>query len=275
MLLTLPETFQRLQDTQTWLLGSGLALGLFAETWLPALRFNAPSARFRHLLTNSVLWLLGALLFSMLLGAHAVHTQFWLEFNGIGLLHLMPLPLWAQVVVGILLIDFGDYVFHRLSHQSRWLWLLHAVHHSDEHLDISTSLRAHPLHVLVSFGWKILMIAALGVPIWIAMLRDALAIPVSQFHHSNLRLPDRLESWLRLLIVTPPVHRLHHSPILAETNANFGSLFPWWDKLLGTFTAPAAPLPVTYGLNRVRGGGWQTLPALLALPWRARRLGQL
>lgn len=275
MLLTLPETYLDLQFLQNVLLGGGLLLWLVLETLFPALGFADGRGRLTHLSINVALWLIAAVLVSLTLGGWLLYAQFWLEYNAIGLLRLAPLPVWLMVPLGVLLLDFGDYAFHRLSHQTRWLWLLHAVHHSDGHLDVSTSLRAHPLHVFASFTWKLLLVAALGIPVWVAMLRDALAIPVNQFHHSNLRLPAWLERALRWLIITPPVHRLHHSPERPCTDANFGGLFPFWDRLLGTYREPVSALPPAYGLDRLRGPHWQGLRGTLMTPWWTRRMENL
>lgn len=259
----------------SWLLAGGMIFWIVYETVFPLLSFKRGSLRLRHVLSNFVLWLLGSLLLSLILGSYIIYAQFWLEYNQIGLLHLFALPTLLLAVCGILLVDFGDYAFHRLSHQTRWLWLLHAVHHSDEHLDVSTSLRAHPLHVLASFAWKILLIAALGIPIWVAMLRDALSIPVNLFHHSNIRLPDAMERALRWIIVTPPVHRVHHAPEQRLTDSNFGGLFPWWDRLFGTYVVPESPMPGRFGLERMTGKRWQSLWGMLISPWRVRHLERL
>lgn len=275
MLTTHPSLLVLLQDTHNLLLVGGLAFWIASETIFPLMRFKKAPLRLKHLFSNAMLWIVSSVLLSVLVGGYIIHAQFWLEYNGIGLLHLIDLPVWLLAAAGVLLIDFGDYVFHRLSHRIRWLWLLHAVHHSDEHLDVSTSLRAHPFHVVASFAWKILLIASLGVPIWVAMARDALAIPVNQFHHSNIRLPDALERWLRWIIITPPVHRIHHAPQQPLTDSNFGGLFPWWDRLLGTYFDPEVARPPRYGLEKMTGPAWQTLWGMLVSPWRVRRLEHL
>jgi sterol desaturase/sphingolipid hydroxylase (fatty acid hydroxylase superfamily) len=152
-------------------------------------------------------------------------------------------------VLGILLADLGDYLFHRISHENRLLWLLHAVHHSDSHLDFSTSLRVHPLHALALILWKLLFLAAIVIPIWAIMVRDACGIAMNQFHHANVALPNRWDRLLRKVLVTPAVHRVHHSPSPERTNSNYGGLFVLWDHIFGTYREPDGQLPEEYGLR--------------------------
>lgn len=264
-----------LQQGQLYLLGAGFALLLCAESLAP-LRPMPWRLRLRHVRRNAGLWIVSTLLLSVLTGSALFGIALWLEAHRVGLFNLVPLPLWTVFVGGFLALDFADYVFHRLSHQWRWLWLLHAVHHSDVAVDVSTNLRAHPVHVLLTALTKPLVLAAFGIPLWVWMVRELASIPVTQLQHSAVRLPQRLEQVLRFVILTPSLHRIHHSPRPDETNSNFGGMLPWWDHLCGTFRHERMHAqPADCGLDALRDDRWQTVMGMLRTPLRARRLDVL
>jgi sterol desaturase/sphingolipid hydroxylase (fatty acid hydroxylase superfamily) len=264
---------QVLQEGQLITVIAGLVVLLAAESLVPAAARRPWRERARHVGRNSALWIVGVLVLSLVMGTLLIGVAFWLEAHRIGVMHLLPLPAWAVFAIGFLALDFGDYVFHRLSHQWRWLWLMHAVHHSDEVLDVSTNLRAHPGHLLATALTKPIVLAAFGIPLWVWLARELVSIPVTQLQHSAIDLPPRLERVLRHVVLTPALHRIHHSPVPAETNSNFGGIVPWWDQLFGTFRSaredrPGAP---RYGLDALRGERWQTLGGMLRTPFSARR----
>lgn len=273
--LTDPRTFLAMRDAQNYVFMAALALVPVIEMAWPG--DGRPGARslLRHAGRNAGLWVTGIVITSVLLSSLLVMVMYWMEINRIGLLYALDLPAMAAVVIAILLLDFGDYLFHRASHQARWLWLLHAVHHSDPDVDFSTALRTHPVHLLLTYGWKLVMIAAFGIPIWVAMLREMVAIPVNLFHHGGFRFPPRLDRGLRWLIVTPGMHRLHHSPRQAETNSNYSTLLSCWDRIFGTYLDRGAPESPRYGLYALLDDRWQTVWGMLATPWRARALERL
>jgi len=275
MLLTDPDDYALLLEIQQVLVFFGLVFYLFAEAVRPALSFDGLKARLLHLGRNTALWAVTGLVLSIVVGGYLTYATVWLEVNRIGLLLLVPLPAWLLGIAGVLLMDFGDYLFHRLSHRFRWVWLLHSVHHSDQHLDVSTSLRAHPLHALALIVWKLLFLAATGIPIWAAMIRDVIGIALNQFHHANIAVPERLDVWLRKVLVTPSVHRVHHCPDREDTDSNFGGFLVIWDKLLGTYKEPARQVPLEYGLRSLNPRSYQTIWGMLATPWTSRRFATL
>lgn len=234
--------------------------------------------RWRHMLRNLMLWVLTVALFSLLFGSWAAQAMPALEGARIGVLYFLGLPAWVHAVAALLLYDMVDYAFHRLSHEVRWLWLLHATHHTDAAMDVTTVVRAHPLHFLATILWKILAVAAIGVPYWVMLLRETCALLVVQLHHAAVRWPEWLDRALRWLIVTPNMHRVHHSPQIDETNSNYASLFPWWDWIFGTYVrrppSPADTLPQT-GLMSTNDDSWQSVRGMLTTPLRARRYPQL
>ncbi|GKT08363.1 sterol desaturase family protein [Desulforhabdus sp. TSK] len=151
-----------------------------------------------------------------------------------GLFSQILLPYRLQVVLGVLALDLTIYLQHVLHHAVPTLWRLHMVHHADLDYDVTTGLRFHPLEIVVSMGIKLSMVAALGPPPLAVLIFEVALNATSMFNHSNIHIPAAVDRFLRLLVVTPDMHRVHHSVILRETNSNYGFNFPWWDRLLGT-----------------------------------------
>ncbi len=263
---------------QLWQMGA-LAVGLVAllalESWFPRHTRRPAAARRAHFARNAGLWLLTSAAMSLSFGGTLLYAAYWLEVHRIGLLNFVVAPLWVRVVAGFVALDLADYVFHRMSHEVRWLWLLHAVHHSDADVDVSTNLRAHPLHIIATSATKLVVLAAVGIPLWVWLLRELVTMPITQLQHAAVQLPNRLERLLGYLIVTPAMHQLHHSPRAALNNTNFGGMVPWWDRLFGTYTQPAADPAHEFGLDALRDRKWQTVWGMCATPFAARRIDSL
>lgn len=267
--MTSSEWVNVLARIQMLVLPTGFFLCLVLES-LPSFGMAKPwKARWAHVFNNLGLWLASLLIFSLTIGNALFPVLPWMEMQRIGALYFLGLPTWLTAVLGFLLYDFFDYLFHRLSHEVRWLWILHAAHHADNAMDVSTHVRGHPVHFFTAIVWKTFVATAIGVPYWAVVLRELLAIPVVQLHHSAVRWPEKLDRLLRTVIVTPPMHRLHHSPEQQYTDSNYGSLVPWWDKLLRTYSHSPAPtggeMPVT-GLTFLTGTYWQSVPGMLLTP---------
>ncbi len=144
-------------------------------------------------------------------------------------------PFWASVIAFVLLFDLTIYMQHRLFHIIGPLWHFHRVHHTDLEYDVTTGMRFHPISIMISMAIKLLLVLLLG-PLPVAVLiAEVLLNATSMFNHSNIRLPPRLEKALRYVIVTPDMHRIHHSTLTGEHGANFGFNFPWWDRLFGSY----------------------------------------
>lgn len=152
----------------------------------------------------------------------------------------LALPDVPKVVMGVLLVDAIQYVLHRTSHAIPLLWRLHQVHHADTAFDVTTSVRHHPLEVMVLAALTLMLCAALGMPILSLLLYAVLQLVHTAFCHTNLAIPLPWDRALRWVMVTPDMHRVHHSERMDEGNSNFGMVFPWWDRLLGTYCAQPA-----------------------------------
>ncbi|MBV1867948.1 MAG: sterol desaturase family protein [Marinosulfonomonas sp.] len=157
--------------------------------------------------------------------------------HGWGLFNIVATPGWLAILVSLLALDLAIYLQHVMFHAVPGLWRLHRLHHADLEFDVTTALRFHPIEIMLSMGVKLLVVAALGPPAIAVLIFEVILNASAMFNHSNVRLPARLDALLRLFIVTPDMHRVHHSILPSETNSNFGFNLPWWDRLLGTYLA--------------------------------------
>ncbi len=159
------------------------------------------------------------------------------ESRGWGLLNLVELPFWLEVVLAVVVLDLAIYLQHVMFHAVPALWRLHRMHHADLDFDVTTGTRFHPVEILVSVAIKMAAVALLGPPAVAVLVFEVLLNGTSMFNHGNVRLPAWLDRMLRWIVVTPDMHRVHHSDIPAETDSNFGFNLPWWDRLFGTYRA--------------------------------------
>lgn len=186
-----------------------------------------------------------------------------------GLLTNLPLAYWLKVAAAVVALDFAIYLQHALHHAIPTLWRLHMVHHADLDFDVTTGVRFHPIEIVLSMGIKLGAVAALGPPALAVLIFEVALNATAMFNHSNIYLPPKMDRVLRLFLVTPDMHRVHHSAIIKETNSNFGFNLPWWDRLLGTYRDQPAKghEDMTIGLAHLRDPNRLTLPWLLALPF--------
>ena len=176
----------------------------------------------------------------------------------------------VALVLALVLLDLAIYAQHIVFHRVPALWALHRVHHADPHFDVTTGLRFHPLEILLSMGLKIVLVVALGAPPVAVLLFEVILNAASLFNHANIRLPVAVDRLLRLVVVTPDMHRVHHSDLRTETDSNYGFSVPWWDRLFGTYrAAPAAGQEgVTFGIGAFRTRRELWLDRLLTQPFR-------
>ena len=200
----------------------------------------------------------------------AVGLALLAEARGWGLLHALDLPLWASVPLAAMVLDLAIYLQHVLFHAVPVLWRLHRMHHADLELDVTTGARFHPIEILLSMAIKLGVVAALGPPAVAVLLFEVLLNATSMFNHSNVRMPAGLDRVLRWIVVTPDMHRVHHSIVARETNSNFGFNLPWWDRLFGTYRdQPAAGHEaMTVGIEQFRDPTEQRLDRMLTQPFR-------
>ncbi len=178
---------------------------------------------------------LNSLLLQALFPVLAVQMSIMSEEGTWGLLNHFKLPFWLSVVAAVVILDFVIYSQHVLFHALPALWRLHRVHHSDLDYDVTTGARFHPLEIILSMLIKLAAVVVMGPPPVAVLIFEVLLNATAMFNHGNIYIPSKIDRVLRLLIVTPDMHRVHHSIILKETNSNFGFNLPWWDRLFGTY----------------------------------------
>ena len=199
----------------------------------------------------------------------AVGISLVCQEKGWGLLNILALPEWLSVIVAVIALDLAIYLQHLMFHAVPILWRLHMVHHADLDLDVTTGLRFHTLEILLSMGIKFATVMLCGAPALAVLIFEIVLNATSMFNHGNLRLPGLLDRVLRIFVVTPDMHRVHHSVRPEETNSNFGFNLPWWDYLFGTYRRqPAAGHEgMTVGLAQFRNEFVVRLHWMLALPF--------
>jgi sterol desaturase/sphingolipid hydroxylase (fatty acid hydroxylase superfamily) len=250
----------------------GFFLGIFLimalwEILAPRRKLTtSKTARWTWNLTITVINpLLVRLLFPVLALGMAVKAQesHW------GLLNSLELPYWVNFVLAIAALDLIIYLQHLMFHAVPLLWRLHMVHHADLDIDLTTGLRFHPIEIMISMIIKLSAMAILGPPPEAVVVFEVILNGMAMFNHGNVRLPLGLDRVLRLLVVTPDMHRVHHSIYPRETNSNFGFNLSWWDRLLGTYKAQPTDGHdgMTIGLRQFRDAGKLTLPRLLLMPF--------
>jgi sterol desaturase/sphingolipid hydroxylase (fatty acid hydroxylase superfamily) len=209
-------------------------------------------------------------LLRLLAPAGAVGVALWAESRGLGLFPALGLPFWVAAPLAVVLLDLLIYAQHRVFHAVPLLWRLHRVHHADPELDASSGLRFHPVEILLSLGIKAAAVVALGAPPEAVLAFEVLLNATSMFNHANVAIPGWLDRPLRWVLVTPDMHRIHHSEIREETDSDFGFCLSWWDRLFGTYRAEPrlGQLGMVIGIEGWRADAEQRLDRLLAQPFR-------
>jgi sterol desaturase/sphingolipid hydroxylase (fatty acid hydroxylase superfamily) len=251
----------------------GIVLALLAVLALAEFawpRHPGPARRTRRWPVNFALGALNVVCLRVLVPWAALDAAIWAQAHAVGALNLLPLPTTVAAVGGFLALDLVIYLQHRLMHRVGWLWRLHRVHHTDLALDVSSGVRFHPLEILLSMGIKMAAVLLLGPAPAVVMTFEIVLSAFSLYTHTNVAVPVRLDALLRWILVTPDMHRIHHSIRRVETDSNFCFHLSCWDRLLGTYRAQAAvpQVQITLGIEVFRKDEEQRLPALLAQPFK-------
>ena len=247
-----------------------LATFAVMATWeVLAPRRPLKSAKGERWFANLSLVLLDTALVRLLLPLLPAGLGLAMYVKGYGILAFLDLPSRLEILLALLALDLTIYLQHRAFHALPQLWRLHRVHHTDLDLDVTTGNRFHPLEILISMLIKLAAVALLGAPPEGVLLFEVILNASSQFNHANISLPLTLDRWLRWVLVTPDMHRVHHSAIPRETDSNFGFNLPWWDRLFRTYRPQpeAGHLGMTIGLKGFRDQQLLTLPRLLMQPF--------
>lgn len=250
----------------TVLLAGLLGLGLLERIWPQ--RLHLPY--WPRWAENLGLALVATLALRLAVPVAALDIALWADQAGFGLLRWREWPNAITLPLTIVLLDAAIYWQHRAMHRFHWLWRIHRVHHSDTGFDVSLALRFHPFEIVLSMLYKLVVIALLGAPPLAVVGYESALLGFALWTHANLALPERVDRRLRWLIVTPEMHRVHHSVERAETDANYGNILSLWDRLFASYKAaprlPSGQMPI--GLAQFREPSAQRLTALLEQPFK-------
>lgn len=220
--------------------------------------------------SNLGITLLNTVLVRLLFPTAAVGIGLMTESQQLGLLNILHTPYWLSVAVSVVVLDLLIYLQHVLMHKVPLLWRLHRMHHVDLDFDVTTGARFHPIEIVLSMLIKFGAILVLGAPGFAVLIFEVLLNASAMFNHSNVRLPLALDKMVRLFLVTPDMHRVHHSVIRAETDSNYGFCLPWWDRSFGTYRNQPRDghLDMGIGLANIRDEALCVgLPGMLKLPF--------
>jgi sterol desaturase/sphingolipid hydroxylase (fatty acid hydroxylase superfamily) len=245
-------------------------LGAMALWEMAAPRRPRSYSRLKRWPSNLAIVALNTALVRIALPATAVALALAAARRGWGLFNNLPVSSWIAVVGSVILLDLAIYLQHVMFHAVPALWRVHRMHHADLDFDVTTGVRLHPVEIVLSMVIKLGVVAALGTPAAGVLIFEVLLNATSMFNHGNLRLAPKLDRYLRWLVVTPDMHRVHHSIAVDETNSNFGFNLPWWDRLLETYRdQPAAGHDgMTIGIDQFRDPRELWLDKMLLQPLR-------
>jgi len=248
-----------------------LFIGGFAliALWeIAAPRRNRTLGRWTRWPSNLGIVALNTVILRFLFPLAAVGMAFSVSANGWGLFNQLDLPIWLEVICAVVLLDAAIYLQHVMFHAVPALWKLHRMHHADLDFDVTTGSRFHPLEIVLSMLIKLSVVSILGASPVAVIIFEVVLNATSMFNHANIRLPLAIDGALRLFVVTPDMHRVHHSIIPGEANSNFGFSLPWWDRLFGTYRAQpkAGHESMTIGINAFRDPIDQRLDKMLMQP---------
>ena len=237
---------------------------------LAAPRRKLSRQRLGRWMANLGLVFLNTFLLRISLGAFAVTSAIYANNAGLGLFNWLQLPALVVLILSVVVLDVAIYWQHRLFHIVPLFWRLHRLHHADVDFDTTTGVRFHPVEIFLSMLIKAALVMALGAPVMAVVVFEILLSATSLFNHGNVKIPLPVERWLRILLVTPDMHRIHHSVIRQETDSNFGFSVPWWDFLFASYCAEpqAGQDEMEIGLPILRDKIENRFDKLLTQPFR-------
>lgn len=228
-------------------------------------------SRWKRIKTNISIAAVALFALRILLIPVLVFLARWANMNDIGLINLIDVPVWLSWVIGFLLLDYANYLWHVLNHKLPILWRFHNIHHIDLDLDLTTAIRFHFGEVLLSVFFRGLMVILIGAPAILVLVYEIFFEAATNFHHTNWRLPYWVEKNLAYIIVTPRMHGIHHSIVQRETNSNYSVIFNSWDRLHKTILLNISQQDIDIGVPAYRDPKEQTVKNLLSMPFKSQR----
>jgi sterol desaturase/sphingolipid hydroxylase (fatty acid hydroxylase superfamily) len=245
------EITQHLLRVQAAVSIGALLLLWLLESWFPLLA-DRPE-RFRHAARNLGLGGLNLIVLGLGFSTAIAGVSAWAEAARFGLLNQLDAPVWLELPLALLLFDGWMYLWHRANHSVPLLWRFHRTHHADREVDVTTAMRFHTGEIVISTLLRLAVIPLFGLHVWQVIAYETLLVPVIAFHHSNVALPDAWDQRLRTILVSPNMHRVHHSNWQPETDSNFASVFSFWDRLWGTYRFRKDIRTLRFGLDGRNG----------------------
>ena len=251
----------------------GVFFGIFiimaiSEVIAPKRKLTAPKAA--RWFTNLSITFLNSLLLRWLFPVLAIGMAYVAKEHGLGILNKIEMPEYLSVLIAVLFLDFIIYAQHYAFHMLPHPWKLHMMHHTDMDLDVTSGARFHPIEIMLSMFIKVSIVMIIGAPPLAVLIFEVMLNATAMFNHSNVNIPVGVDRIVRLFVVTPDMHRVHHSVIIRETNSNYGFNFPWWDRIFGTYNdqPEKGHHGMTIGLPNFRDAEALVFPKLLKIPFQ-------
>lgn len=241
-----------------------LALFWCWETWRPF--FGQKEGRLRHAAYNLAIAVFNTVILGLVFGSVTMIVTSWTEQNRLGLLNNIGTARPFRFIVALVVLDAWLYCWHRANHALPLLWRFHRMHHSDRHIDVTTATRFHLGEHVGSSVLRLSLIPLLGFEVWNLVVYDTLVIAITQFHHADISL-GRWDRYLRWLIVTPDMHKVHHSDWRHETDSNYSTVLSVWDRVARSFRMRDDPKGIAYGLKEFTSPCWQNFAGMLKTPF--------
>lgn len=225
----------------------GIVLFWILEGTLPLFKFQYKKVRHAGI---NLFFTLTTMIIGFGLAAALLAASNYVSDKQFGLLYLVEMPLWAQLVVGVLLLDLiGAYFVHWTEHKVKWMWKFHLVHHTDTNVDVTTGLRHHPGETVFRIGFTILAVIIVGAPMWIIMFYQSMSVLFAHITHANINMPRSIDRALSWVFITPLMHKVHHHYTQPLTDTNYGNIFSFWDRIFGTFAQVEDTRELKYGID--------------------------
>jgi len=254
---------------RTAILVGGLVVFSLIESAVPLFSLNY--GRGKHAVIN-IFFTLTTIIINFFLAFLLVKASDYMVSNEIGLMQIIEMPLWLFIIVGVMLMDLlGAWLPHWTEHHVKWMWKFHLIHHTDQHVDVTTANRHHPGESVIRFVFTILAAIVLGVPMWLVMLYQSMSIVLSQFNHSNVTIPNWLDVILNKVICTPNMHHVHHHYRMPYSDTNYGNIFSFWDRLFSTYSEVDND-KLNYGVDtHMEKSESESIVELLKIPFKPYR----
>ncbi|MDF1811945.1 MAG: sterol desaturase family protein [Verrucomicrobiales bacterium] len=262
---------ESLEEYSAWIAIGTLLVLLAWESFQPFFPFfrGKGRERVRHGFRNTLLGIVNGLMTSLGFVIFWKWAVDWSGAHSIGLLHRVSWPAGIELAVAVLLLDFWTYWWHRMNHRIPFLWRFHRVHHADPEMDVTTANRFHFGEIILSSLLRVPVLILIGAQLWQLAFYEVVMFAVVQFHHANIAVPPWLDRVLRLVTVTPAMHKVHHSRLQVDTDSNYTSLFSWWDRIFGSFRLRPEMKEIHFGLDEFDAEENQTLIGMAKTPFRS------